>query len=68
MRYTNARKPAEGKPFSVAYRMRNQFLDRRSLWPHLTFYRSWRDEYGNLNLEDTNNHYEHSIGWWVKER
>jgi hypothetical protein len=68
LRYANARKPAKGKPFSVAHRMRNLFLDRWNLWPRLTFYRSWRDEYGNLNLDGTNNHCERSIGWWVKER
>jgi len=68
LRYANARKSAKGKPFSVAYRMRNLFLDRWNLWPRLTFYRTWRDEYGNVNLDGTNNHCERSIGWWVKER
>jgi hypothetical protein len=68
LRYANARKPVKGKPFSVAYRMRNLFLDRWNLWPRLTFYRTWRDEYGNVNLDGTNNHCERSIGWWVKER
>ncbi|MFZ5910504.1 MAG: hypothetical protein ACOYYU_10855, partial [Chloroflexota bacterium] len=42
--------------------------DRWTLWPRLTFYRTWRDEYGNLNLDGTNNDCERSIGWWVKER
>jgi hypothetical protein len=68
LRYANAHKPAKGKPFSVAYRMRNLFLDRWNLWPRLTFYRTWKDEYGNVNLDGTNNHCERSIGWWVKER
>ena len=68
LRYANARKPAKGKRFEIAYRMRNLFLDRWNLWPRLTFYRTWRDEYGNLNLDGTNNHCERSIGWWVKER
>lgn len=68
LRYANARKPPKGKPFSVAYRMRNLFLDRWTLWPRLTFYRSWKDEFGNENLDGTNNHCERSIGWWVKER
>jgi len=47
LRFANARKPAKGEPFSVAYRMRNLFLDRWNLWPRLTFYRSWKDEHGN---------------------
>ena len=68
LRYANARKPVKGKSFGVAYRMRNLFLDRWNLWPRLTFYRTWRDEYGNVNLDGTNNHCERSIGWWVKER
>ena len=68
LRYANARKPATGKSFSIAYRMRNLFLDRWILWPRLTFYRTWRDEFGNVNLDGTNNHCERSIGWWVKER
>lgn len=67
-RYANARKPAKGKRFDVAYRMRNLFLDRWNLWPRLTFYRTWRDEYGHAKLDGTNNGCERSIGWWVKER
>ena len=67
-RYVNARKPAKGKRFDIAYRMRNLFLDRWNLWPRLTFYRTWRDEYGNMKLDGTNNACERSIGWWVKER
>jgi len=67
-RYANARKPAKGKRFDVAYRMRNLFLDRWNLWPRLTFYRTWRDEYGHVKLDGTNNGCERSIGWWVKER
>jgi transposase-like protein len=67
-RYVNARKPAKGKHFDVAYRMRNLFLDRWNLWPRLTFYRTWRDEDGHAKLDGTNNGCERSIGWWVKER
>jgi len=67
-RYANARKPAKGKRFDIAYRMRNLFLDRWNLWPRLTFYRTWRDEYGRPKLDGTNNDCERSIGWWVKER
>ncbi len=68
LRYADARKPSKGKTFSVAYRMRNLFLDSWTLWPRLTFSRTWMDEDGNLNLDGTNNHCERSIGWWVKER
>lgn len=67
-RYAQAHKPAKGKRFDIAYRMRNLFLDRWNLWPRLTFYRTWRDEYGHLKLDGTNNDCERSIGWWVKER
>lgn len=67
-RYTQARKPAKGKRFDVAYRLRNLLLDRWNLWPRLTFYRTWRDEYGHPKLDGTNNGCERSIGWWVKER
>ena len=67
-RYAQAHKPAKGKRFDLAYRMRNLFLDRWNLWPRLTFYRTWRDEYGHLKLDGTNNDCERSIGWWVKER
>lgn len=68
LRYAAARKPAKGRRFDVAYRMRNLFLDRWTLWPRLTFYRTWKDEYGHLKLDGTNNDCERSIGWWVKER
>jgi hypothetical protein len=67
-RYAQARKPPKGKKFDIAFRMRNLFLDRWNLWPRLTFYRTWKDEDGNLSLDGTNNHCERSIGWWVKER
>jgi len=67
-RYANARKPGKGKKHDVAYRIRNLFLDRWNLWPRLTFYRTWKDDDGNLILDGTNNPCERSIGWWVKER
>jgi len=67
-RYANARKPGKGKKYTVAFRMRNLFLDRWNLWPRLTFYRTWKDDDENLILDGTNNHCERSIGWWVKER
>jgi len=67
-RYANARKPRKGQRYDVAYRMRNLFLDRWNLWPRLTFYRTWQDEYGNLILDGTNNACERSIGWSIKER
>lgn len=62
-RHANAHKPTKGKRFKVAYRMRNLFLDRWNLWPRLTFYRTWRDKYGNINLDGTNNGCKRSIGW-----
>jgi transposase-like protein len=68
LRYANARKPGQGKKYDVAYRMRNLFMDRWNLWPRLTFYRTWKDEYGNLILDGANNDCERSIGWWIKER
>jgi hypothetical protein len=68
LRYANARKPGRGKKHDVAYRMRNLFMDRWNLWPRLTFYRNWKDEYGNEILDGTNNHCERAIGWWIKER
>ena len=68
LRYAEARKPGKGKKHDLAYRMRNLFMDRWNLWPRLTFYRTWQDEYGHRILDGTNNHCERSIGWWVKER
>ena len=67
-RYAAAAPPKKGKPISVAYRMRNLFLDRWNLWPRLTFYRTWKDKEGNSILDGTNNADERAIGWWVKER
>jgi transposase-like protein len=68
LRYANARKPGKGKKHDVAYRMRNLFMDRWNLWPRLTFYRNWKDDYGNEMIDGTNNHCERAIGWWIKER
>jgi transposase-like protein len=68
LRYAQARKPAKGQKYDVAYRMRNLFMDRWNLWPRLTFYRNWKDEDGNEILDGTNNHCERAIGWWIKER
>jgi len=68
LRYANARKPGKGKKHDVAYRLRNLFMDRWNLWPRLTFYRNWKDEYGNVILDGTNNDCERAIGWWIKER
>ena len=67
-RYATAAPPKGSKPTSVAYRMRNLFLDRWNLWPRLTFYRTWKDEDGKPILDGTNNADERAIGWWVKER
>ncbi len=68
LRYAKARKPGKGRKYDVAYRMRNLFMDRWNLWPRLTFYRTWKDEYGYRMIDGTNNHCERSIGWWIKER
>jgi transposase-like protein len=68
LRYAIARKPGKGKKHDVAYRMRNLFMDRWNLWPRLTFYRTWKDEYGHRIIDGTNNYCERSIGWWIKER
>jgi transposase-like protein len=68
LRYANAPKPGKGKKHDLAYRMRNLFLDRWNLWPRLTFYRTWKDEFDYEILDGTNNHCERAIGWWVKER
>ena len=68
LRYANARKPGKGQKHDVAYRLRNLFMDRWNLWPRLTFYRNWKDEYGNVILDGTNNDCERAIGWWIKER
>jgi transposase-like protein len=66
-RYREAQPPPRGKPASVAYRLRNLFLDRWNLWPRLTFYRTWQDPTGR-KLDGTNNATERSIGWHIKER
>jgi transposase-like protein len=67
-RYAGAIPPQKGKSASIAYRMRNLFLDRWNLWPRLTFYRTWKGEDGQPILDGTNNADERAIGWWVKER
>jgi hypothetical protein len=67
-RYARAASPKKGQPASIAYRMRNLFLDRWNLWPRLTFYRTWKDQDGQPILDGTNNADERAIGWWVKER
>jgi transposase-like protein len=67
-RYREAKPSSKGKPASLAYRLRNLFLDRWNLWPRLTFYRHWKDATGRERLDGTNNATERAIGWWVKER
>jgi transposase-like protein len=67
-RYASAAPPGKGRTASLAYRLRNLFLDRWNLWPRLTFYRTWNDRQGNSILDGTNNADERAIGWWVKER
>ena len=67
-RYALAPAPKKNATASIAYRMRNLFLDRWNLWPRLTFYRTWKDHDGKPILDGTNNADERAIGWWVKER
>ena len=67
-RYAAAPHSKKGQTASIAYRMRNLFLDRWNLWPRLTFYRTWKDSNGHPILDGTNNADERAIGWWVKER
>ena len=67
-RYAAAPHSKKGKTASIAYRMRNLFLDRWNLWPRLTFYRTWKDRDGKSILDGTNNATERAIGWWIKER
>ena len=67
-RYAAALHSKKGKIASIAYRMRNLFLDRWNLWPRLTFYRTWKDRDGKPILDGTNNSTERAIGWCVKER
>lgn len=67
-RYASASPSKKGKQASIAYRMRNLFLDRWNLWPRQTFYRTWKDTDGKPILDGTNNADERAIGWWVKER
>ena len=68
LRYANAPKPRKGEKHNLAYRLRNLLMDRWNLWPRLTFYRTWKDQFGQTILDGTNNHCERSIGWWIKER
>ena len=67
-RYAQAPAPSKGTNASLAYRLRNLFLDRWNLWPRLTFYRTWKDAIGQSILDGTNNATERAIGWWIKER
>ena len=67
-RYALAPAPKKNGTASIAYRMRNLFLDRWNLWPRLTFYRTWTDPDHQPILDGTNNADERAIAWWVKER
>lgn len=67
-RYARAAAPRKNQTASLAYRMRNLFLDRWNLWPRLTYYRLWLDPEGKQILDGTNNATERAIGWWLKER
>jgi transposase-like protein len=65
--YHAARAPGAGEKASLAYRLRNLFLDRWQLWPRLTLYRHWQGKNGE-RLDGTNNASERGIGWYIKER
>ncbi|HUH98909.1 MAG TPA: hypothetical protein VLZ89_16230 [Anaerolineales bacterium] len=67
-RHASAAAPKHGRTARIAYRMRDLFLDRRNLWPRLTFYRTWRPRDGKPLLDGTHHADERAIGWWVKER
>ncbi len=67
LRYIAAAPPERGQKASVAYRLRMLFLDRWSLWPRLTRYRTWQGPNGET-IDGTNNGSERAIGWWIKER
>jgi transposase-like protein len=66
-RYLEARPPRKGEQASMAYRLRLLFLDRWTLWPRLTCYRTWQGPQGQT-VDGTNNGSERAIGWWIKER
>jgi transposase-like protein len=68
LRYAAAPAPHPGQSASLAYRLRNLFLDRWNLWPRLTFYRTWKNAKGEAILDGTNNASERAMGWWIKER
>jgi len=68
LRYARAPAPRPGQTACLAYRLRNLFLDRWSLWPRLTFYRTWKNANGEIIVDGTNNGCERAIGWWIKER
>jgi hypothetical protein len=67
LRYKDAVPPRKGERASTAYRLRLLFLDRWSLWPRLTRYRTWQGPRGET-IDGTNNGAERAIGWWIKER
>ncbi len=68
LRRSGASPPRKGERASLAYRLRNLFLDRWNLWPYLTLFRRWKDPSGKGMLDGTNNACERSIGWWIEER
>lgn len=57
-----------GLSYGAVESVLNSFMDCWNLWPRLTFYRTWKDEYGNLILDGANDDCERGIGWWIKER
>ena len=59
---------AEIEGITKAQEARGAHIRSGNLWQRLTFYRTCKDEYGNLILDGTNNACERSIGWCIKER
>src|SRR4051794_12000412 len=53
-RYQKAPAPKKGDQWSLAYRLRQLFLDRAQLWNRLTRYRTWEGPEGE-RLDGTNN-------------
>jgi hypothetical protein len=68
LRYAHAPSPQSGQTATLAYRLRNLFLDRWNLWLRLTFYRTWKNAQREEILDSTKNACEHAIGWWIKEQ
>ena len=67
-RYACAPAPKKKETASLAYRMRNLFLDRWNLWPRLTFYRTWKDPQGRPILVGWHQQCRRTRHWLVGQR